>query len=196
MLLLGLSSGHKLGLALVGAIFVGFSLVVSMLLPRWQPQFPGRGLRVFVALCVLLFVGMLAAVVIFAKESKSEAARSEQKSTSATTTTTIVVPTTTSTTGTTSTPAVEQVKVSESEWKVTLPATSLSAGKYTFDVSNQGKLTHNLTIKGPGVSEKTADLASGESAKLTVDLKPGTYDFYCAIPGHKQAGMDQKVTVS
>jgi uncharacterized cupredoxin-like copper-binding protein len=37
---------------------------------------------------------------------------------------------------------------------------------------------------------------AGKTAKLSVDLKSGTYDFYCSVPGHKQAGMDVKVKVS
>ena len=42
----------------------------------------------------------------------------------------------------------------------------------------------------------TSDLAPGISESLTVELKPGSYEFYCSIPGHKQLGMDQKVTVT
>jgi uncharacterized cupredoxin-like copper-binding protein len=55
---------------------------------------------------------------------------------------------------------------------------------------------HNLVVQGTGVEEATSDLAPGQSESLTVELKPGTYDFFCSIPGHKQLGMDQKVTVS
>lgn len=65
MLLLALSSGHKLGLGLAVLVFAGFSLVCSMVIPRRWPQFPGRGLPVFVAVSFVLFVGMLAAVEIF-----------------------------------------------------------------------------------------------------------------------------------
>ena len=36
----------------------------------------------------------------------------------------------------------------------------------------------------------------GKTAKLTVGLKTGTYDVYCSVPGHKQAGMDVKLKVS
>ena len=199
MLLLGLSSGLKLGLALAGAIFAGFSLIVSMLIPRWRPQFPGRGLPVFLVLIFLLFLGMLASVEIFGKESKSEAA-GEHKTTSTAPTTTAQSTTTASTstaaTTTTAAPSVQKVDVTEKEWSISLPKTKLSAGKYEFDVSNKGKFPHDLTIKGPGVSAATPTFNAGQTAKLTVNLKPGSYDFYCSIPGHKQAGMDQKVTVS
>ena len=43
---------------------------------------------------------------------------------------------------------------------------------------------------------KTKTIDGGGSASLSVDLKPGTYDLYCSIPGHKEAGMDVKLTVS
>ena len=51
-------------------------------------------------------------------------------------------------------------------------------------------------VQGNGVDEKTPTIQPGKSATLNVDLKPGTYDVYCSIPGHKQAGMDVKLTVS
>jgi plastocyanin len=181
VLLLGLSTSHKVGLALAAAGFAGFSLIVSMLVPRWRPQFPGRGLPLFLAVCVLMFFGMLAAVFVLGKESEPEAAGSE----------------TTAATQTTGTgQAVQSVSVSEVDYKIRLPETTLKAGKYSFEVQNQGKVPHNLVIKGTGVDEATSDLAPGVSESLTVELKPGSYEFYCSIPGHKQLGMDQKVTVS
>ncbi len=161
----GLSTGHKVGLALAAAGFAGFSLIVSMLVPRWRPQFPGRWLPFFLVVCVLMFFGMLAAVEVFGKESESEAAG-------------------------------QTVQVSEVDYKIRLPESTLQAGTYTFEVRNEGKLSHNLTVNGPGGQEATSDLGPGSSATLTVELKPGSYDFFCSIPGHKQLGMKQKVTVT
>ena len=166
MLLLALSTGHKLGLGLAGAAFAGFALVVSMLVPRYWPQFPGRRLWTFVAVSFLFFIGMLAAVEIFGKSSESEAAASNK------------------------------VTVTESEYKIRMPKTTLAPGRYEFEVENKGKITHNLTVAGPGGTEHTQDIAAGKSSTLTVELKSGSYDFYCSIPGHKAQGMDQKVTVS
>jgi uncharacterized cupredoxin-like copper-binding protein len=182
VLLFGLSSGNKTAIIVMAAIFTGFALLCSLLIPRWRPQFPGRALWLFVGICVLLFLGMMTTVIVFGKESK--AAGSEHQTTSAAQTTT-----------TTAAPSAKTVKVAESEWKVVLPKT-LSAGKYTFEASNQGKFPHDLAIDGPGVKTKTSEIAAGSSAKLTISLKSGTYDFYCSLPGHKAAGMDQKVTVS
>ena len=168
MLLHALSTGHKLGLGLAGAAFAGFSLIVSMLVPRRWPQFPGRGLPLFLAVTVLFFFGMLAAVEIFGKSSEGEAAAAGQK-----------------------------VMVGEVEYKIELPKTTFAPGKYTFEVENKGTIPHNLTITGPGISkEATPDISAGSSSSVSVKLERGTYDFYCSIPGHKAQGMDQKVTVS
>jgi mono/diheme cytochrome c family protein len=49
-------------LTIVAAVLVGFSLVVSIIVPRRRPDFPGRSLRVFLLIAALLIVGMLTAV--------------------------------------------------------------------------------------------------------------------------------------
>ena len=187
MLLLGLSTGHKIGLGLAVLGFAGFSLIVSMLVPRWYPQFPGRGLRVFVVTCLLLFVGMMTAVVVLARESSEAEAKGPETTTEATTT---------SATTTTTTSAATSVPVTETEFKIGLPKTTVAAGSYSFEVANDGKIEHDLVIQGNGVDEKTPTIEAGKTATLKVDLKPGTYNVYCSIPGHKQAGMDVKLTVS
>jgi mono/diheme cytochrome c family protein len=46
------------------ALLVVFSLVVALVIPRRNPGFPGRHLRFFILLSVLLIVGMLAAVEV------------------------------------------------------------------------------------------------------------------------------------
>jgi hypothetical protein len=68
VVLLALSTGHKLGLGLSVLVFAGFALISSMVIPRRSPQYPGRGLPIFLAVSVLLFVGMMAAVIIFGAE--------------------------------------------------------------------------------------------------------------------------------
>jgi uncharacterized cupredoxin-like copper-binding protein len=74
--------------------------------------------------------------------------------------------------------------------------TTLAAGTYTFHVSNSGPASHNLTIDGPGVEDATTGtFSAGGTADLTVTLKDGTYEFYCSVPGHKDLGMDDTVTV-
>jgi mono/diheme cytochrome c family protein len=85
----GLSTSHEIGLAVAGAIFVTFSLLSSFVFPRMDPNFPGRkGLRWYLPLCGLLFIGMIASVLYFGREQKpAEAAAPPGTTTSPTGTT-------------------------------------------------------------------------------------------------------------
>jgi plastocyanin len=210
VLIAALSTGHKVGLGLVGLAFVVFALISAFLLPALRPDYPGkRGLPVFLTLSATLFVGMMFAVFFFGRESESQAAEgSKAVSTTAprqtTTPSTAASSTTESTTTgpaasvpTTAPTAPKSVAVTEVEFKIELPSTSLSPGSYTFDLTNKGAVGHDLVFNGPGVdNEKTPVIGPGKTAQLTVDLKSGTYDVYCSVPGHKQAGMDVKLKVS
>jgi cytochrome c553 len=64
----GLSTGHKIGLVAVGASFMIFALISSFLLPRFNENFPGRGIRWYVVLCVVFFLAMVSAVIVFGRE--------------------------------------------------------------------------------------------------------------------------------
>ena len=72
----GLSTGNKIGLAAVAAIFIIFALVSSFLLPRRYPNFPGRAVGWYSALAVLFLIAMISAVFIFGKESEAPEAAS------------------------------------------------------------------------------------------------------------------------
>lgn len=74
-MLAALSTGHKLGLGLSGLAFVVFALVTSMLLPRWNPDFPGRRKPLYLVVTFLFFVGMMLAVLVFGKEEKENEPR-------------------------------------------------------------------------------------------------------------------------
>jgi mono/diheme cytochrome c family protein len=68
--LLGLSTGNSIGLALIAGIFVVFALLSALVIPRRWPQFPGEQLRWFIVATLVLFVATLGAVEVFAKESE------------------------------------------------------------------------------------------------------------------------------
>ena len=72
MSLLAITTNGKIGLALVALVFIAFALVSSFVLPRRNPNFPGRGLGAYLAVAILIFVAMIAAVVVFAKEGEEE----------------------------------------------------------------------------------------------------------------------------
>lgn len=70
MLLLGITTNGKIGLGLVALAFIAFALISSFVLPRRNPDFPGERVGLYIAVATLLFVAMLAAVVVFAKEEE------------------------------------------------------------------------------------------------------------------------------
>lgn len=73
MLVLGLTTGHKVGLLVMAGVFIVFSLVSSFWAPRLNPNYPGRGLSVFVVVSLALFALMIAAVEIFGAEGEEKA---------------------------------------------------------------------------------------------------------------------------
>jgi uncharacterized cupredoxin-like copper-binding protein len=193
---LALSTGHEVGLAVTAAVFILFALSSSFLFPRLRRDYPGGALPAFVVVSFVFFFGMLAAVEKFGAEGGGErvAETTPAQTTSTTTTTTATTSTQPGRTPVTPGAAAVMVKVSETEFKIALGSTSLKAGKVTFDVKNDGKIPHDLAIKG--MSEKTKLIPAGGSATLTVTLKPGTYELYCSVPGHEAAGMKVNLTVT
>jgi plastocyanin len=70
------------------------------------------------------------------------------------------------------------------------------AGKVTIAFTNSGALEHNVTIaQGSAVLGATPTFTSGAKS-VTLTLKPGTYTFYCSVPGHRAAGMEGTLKVT
>ena len=67
-MLAALSTANKIGLALSALVFILFALLSSMVVPRSNPNYPGKRLGVFVLVTFLMFVGMIAAVLVFGVE--------------------------------------------------------------------------------------------------------------------------------
>jgi mono/diheme cytochrome c family protein len=73
--LLALTTDQKFGLAGTAAVFIAFSLIVALVIPRRNPDFPGRrGLVPFILVTLILMIAMLGAVEVFAKEEHHAAA--------------------------------------------------------------------------------------------------------------------------
>jgi plastocyanin len=75
--------------------------------------------------------------------------------------------------------------------------TSLSAksGKVTLKLVNQSDVPHAIEVEGNGVEEETKIISKAD-ADVTVDLKPGKYEYYCPVGNHKAQGMKGTLTVS
>jgi plastocyanin len=75
---------------------------------------------------------------------------------------------------------------------------SAKAGKVTITMTNMSSLGHNITIQ-QGTSGSVLGATptfQGGTKSVTVDLKPGTYTFFCSVPGHRAGGMVGTLKVS
>jgi uncharacterized cupredoxin-like copper-binding protein len=198
---LALSTGHEIGLGVTGLVFILFALASSFLFPRFRPDYPGRGLLAFIVVAFVFFFGMLTAVEVFGAETKhhteapvAETTTAAAKTTTAQQTTTTAQTSTKATTTTAPKPAATKVPVSETEFKITAGSTDFKAGEITFEAKNDGKIPHDVAIKG--TSDKTKLISPGGTAELKVTLKAGKYELYCTVPGHEALGMKLNITVS
>jgi plastocyanin len=70
------------------------------------------------------------------------------------------------------------------------------AGVVTIDFSNPSTVDHDVRIEDSSGSDLGGTSVITESSETAeVDLEPGTYTFYCSVPGHRQAGMEGTLTV-
>ena len=102
----------------------------------------------------------------------------------------------------TGTPPASSSKVSLSaaaNGSLAFNTTSLSAkaGTVTLVMANpSGSGTgHAIAISGNGVDTSGQVVDPGGTSTVTAKLKPGTYTFFCPVPGHEAAGMKGTLTV-
>jgi plastocyanin len=82
--------------------------------------------------------------------------------------------------------------------KFTKSSLTAKAGKVKVSFTNMSPLMHNMTIvQGTnGAQVGATPTFSGATKTFEVTLKPGTYTFFCSVPGHRAAGMQGTITVS
>jgi plastocyanin len=82
------------------------------------------------------------------------------------------------------------------ELAYTSTSETAKAGKVTVEFKNPQALTHDVAIEDSSGKEVGAtELIADGSDTTTVDLKPGTYTYFCTVPGHREAGMEGTLTV-
>jgi plastocyanin len=69
-----------------------------------------------------------------------------------------------------------------------------SPGKVTIAFTNMSGIPHAIAVEGHGLEKKGTVITKGSNS-ITVDLKKGTYTFYCPVDGHRAAGMKGTLTV-
>jgi plastocyanin len=70
------------------------------------------------------------------------------------------------------------------------------AGTVRITLNNPAPVPHNVSLEGPGGLDKEGPtVQKGGASEVEAALKPGTYTYYCSVPGHRQAGMQGTLTV-
>jgi plastocyanin len=83
---------------------------------------------------------------------------------------------------------IDMVDVAFEPTELRIPANT----DVTITAVNKGALPHTFTITDVA---DTGEVAGGSSAEVTVNLPAGEYEYFCAIPGHKEGGMVGKLIV-
>jgi uncharacterized cupredoxin-like copper-binding protein len=74
-------------------------------------------------------------------------------------------------------------------------AAEAPAGPLTLESVNDQPVDHNIAVDGNGVDEKGPVVTNGGVSTVEVDLERGEYAFYCSVPGHREGGMEGKLTI-
>jgi plastocyanin len=68
------------------------------------------------------------------------------------------------------------------------------AGQITLRMPNPASIEHNIALDEPKPVEGEV-VGQGGTSEIDVNLTPGTYEYYCSVPGHREGGMVGKLTV-
>jgi plastocyanin len=176
---------------IAGGVLVAWALILALALGLRHRAFPGNlaGERVVIAISVVLVLAAMSAAVITASEpakAGSQGASSSQP------------PSTGAPPSGPAAPAGTLKLAANPTGLLSYDTKQLSAkaGRVTIAFTNAASLEHNVTIAQGGTLLGATPTFSGGTRTLTLNLKPGTYTFYCSVPGHRQSGMEGTLRVS
>jgi uncharacterized cupredoxin-like copper-binding protein len=170
---------------IAGGVLVVWALFVSVVLGRRNPNFPSSlgAQRAVMAISAVLVLATVSMAVVTSGGSSAKA------------TITPITQTGREAASGSGTSSLTEEADPEGQLRFTTKTLSARAGKITINFKNMSPLMHNMTIaQGTRVLAATPTFEGGTKT-LTLNLKPGTYVFYCSVPGHRQAGMEGKLTV-
>ncbi|MGC1165665.1 MAG: plastocyanin/azurin family copper-binding protein [Solirubrobacterales bacterium] len=72
---------------------------------------------------------------------------------------------------------------------------SSKPGKVTIDFTNPSALEHDVAIEADGEEIAATEVIAESETSVSTELAPGTYTFFCTVPGHREAGMEGELSV-
>jgi uncharacterized cupredoxin-like copper-binding protein len=196
----------KVPFYVAGGALVLWALIVSLALGMRHPEFPRNltGERTVIAItAVLVLAAVSTAVITSSPPAKAGAAASKTSQAAPAS-----APAAPAEAPKSTTPATTAIPRARASTKLELAANptgllsyntkalSAKAGAVTIEMTNMSPLEHDVTIaQGSTILGATPKFMGG-TRSLTINLKAGTYTFYCSVPGHRQAGMEGTLSVS
>jgi plastocyanin len=89
------------------------------------------------------------------------------------------------------------LKLAADPAQIAFDTTTLTSkpGKVTIDFTNPSALEHDVAIEEEGEEIAGSELIAEGKTSVSAELAPGTYTFYCTVPGHREVGMEGTLTV-
>src|SRR6202035_3595176 len=207
----------KVPFYIAGGLLVAWALIVSLGLGLRRAEFPGNpgaARAVMGVSAVLVIAAASTAVITSGPTAKAGAASAPSQTTasapassapaSPTPSSSATSPKASTPTPSTTAPSAPAPAAATSLNLIANPGGMLSydakrlsarAGSVSITLTNNAPLEHNVTVaQGATVLGSSPTFAGGRRT-LTLKLKPGTYTFYCSVPGHRQAGMEGTLSV-
>jgi plastocyanin len=147
----------------------------------------------------LVLPAAVAALIVLAGCGSSSKTTSSSSSAAESTPTTSSAATSTPASTAPTAGAGETLKLAANpEGQLAFEPKSLTAksGKVTIDFTNSSPVGHNVSVEtSSGQTVGSTPTFQGGSKTLSLNLKAGSYKFFCSVPGHRQAGMEGTLTV-
>jgi cytochrome c6 len=163
-------TGYQTALLVVAAVFITFALIVALVVPRSRPEFPGRYLGIFLAVCIALFAAQITAVLVLAQVGESDEPAREAAPTETTPTESTPTEPTPSETTATETTATETTETTAGtgdptagkEIFLSLASPSCSGCHTLADAGSTGAVGPNLDAAKPSYDKVVERATNGQ----------------------------------